>query len=91
MGTRVGVEVWAQGLRRLTQAAELRAKAAQRGLAKRGGEELAYCLSERRKDSQATGRSSGSTRSDGPPPPLVVGTGPGERGKKKATRGSWIS
>ena len=59
------VGVWAQGLRHLTQAAELRAKAAQRGFAKRSREELAYFLSERRKDSQATGRSSGSTGPEG--------------------------
>ena len=94
------VEVWAQGLRRLTQAAELRAKAAQRGFAKRSREELAYFLSERRRDSQATGRSSGGTCSDVPPPlPLVVGAGPeGEarrrprgvlpRGEQTGTSGS---
>ena len=82
------VEVWAQGLRRLTQAAELRAKAAQRGFAKRSREELTYCLSERREDSHATGWSSGGTRSDGPPPPLGGRHWPGGRGKKKATRGT---
>ena len=83
------VEVWAQGLRRFTQAAELRAKAAQRGFAKRSREELAYFLSERRRDSQATGRSSGGTCSDVPPPPQPGGRRwPGGRGKKKATRGT---
>ena len=82
------VEVCAQGLRRLTQAAELRAKVGQSGFAKRSREELTYSLSETRKDSHATGRSSGSTRSDGPPPPHGGRHWPGGRGNKEATRGT---
>ena len=91
MGTRVGVEVWAQELRRLTQAAELRGKAAQKGFANRRREELAYCLSERRTARLLFGRPGAHAQTVLFPSP-VVGTGPeGEARRRPRGRRQWIS
>ena len=66
-------QTWKSGLKDYDASLRRRssgAKAAQRGFAKRSHEELAYFLSERRRDSQATGRSSSGTCSDVPPPTI---------------------